>query len=192
MRQLLILSLTVLCLCQCTKIDETKNDPYNEWLIKMIVEKEVEKEKDCGYKNGFMILEPVTDLCNIWGEYLFEEYTIEELNLPDYDIQPLLDSFCLHNDSRIQLSLKTDTIKGYYVNLGKSIEMEQPIKGRSDFPGSFGVIKVSIPAYDEVQNITLVYVEKGFGVLLEIGELVLYKYENGSLIELKRVMLWQS
>lgn len=65
-------------------------------------------------------------------------------------------------------------------------------KWYEDFPGSRGYTRVSLPAYDEESGLVLVYKGRQSHWLAGSGSIILYRYQDGRLNELKRVRIWIS
>ena len=66
------------------------------------------------------------------------------------------------------------------------------VRWRKEHPQAREFVSVSRPVSDEKSGLVLVYSEYSAGFLNGGGAVVLYRNQNGKLIELKRAELWVS
>jgi hypothetical protein len=59
-------------------------------------------------------------------------------------------------------------------------------------PNVTNITSISIPVIDRKNNIVLIYIGTSHGWENGAGNIIALKYENGTLQELSRVMLWIS
>jgi hypothetical protein len=152
---------------------------------------------------GFTVVDPKTDLSRLGidkPESLARsrEYVKEGLKIEGYDIGPLFDQLIKKNQKSVRLSLKSSPESGYFIDFdGKFANYFNSDGGgwekwHKENPMAHGMTRVSLPAYDDKAGIVLVYLGTQYDWLAGSGHLIAYKYKDGKLQELGRVMLWIS
>jgi hypothetical protein len=127
-----------------------------------------------------------------------KRYILENIKIDKYDISRLVDLLFERNKIPLRLSLKSSPKDGYIIDYdGKYKKYFEKDGGGweklyKENPKADGWITVSLPAYDRKTNIFLVYIGTQRHGLSGSGWVIAYKYKNGKLKELTRVMLWIS
>jgi hypothetical protein len=114
----------------------------------------------------------------------------------------LVDLLFERNSRQYHLSLESAPEKGYLIDYDNRFEYYFDInnpewqrgweKLQEDYPEAHGITIVGMPAYDSGTGLVLAYVGWQYAYTGGQGYIILYKYENGQLIELNRVMIWIS
>jgi len=152
---------------------------------------------------GFTVVDPLTTLSMFKKEkpedlVRSRAYIKKQLKIEGYDIGPLFDRFIEKNLKPVRLSLKSSPEKGYLIDYdGKFASYFKSDGGgwekwHKENPLTQGWTRVSLPAYDEKAGIVLLYLGTQYDWLAGSGHLIAYKYTDGKLTELGRVMLWIS
>jgi hypothetical protein len=146
---------------------------------------------------GFTVVNPVTAFGRRTSSAASIKNTVENgLRIEGYDIDPLLDKLIEKNKGRTRLSLKSSPENGYIVDYDGKFEKYFEENGGGwkklykENPAARGLTRISLPAYDEQAGIVLVYIGRQSARLAGAGYIVAYRYEDGKLKELGRVMLW--
>ncbi len=122
---------------------------------------------------------------------LQRSYIKSNLQIPAYNVGPLVDVLYDINRKGVPLEIESDSAAGYIIYKDKiwGTGWKQFCKGH---PKIHGITTVSVPAYDKEAGIVLVYKGIWFADLAAEGDVIAYRLSEGKLIELKRVMLWVS
>ena len=115
-----------------------------------------------------------------------------------FDLQGngLVDKFFGKNKKSSRLSLKSDPSRGYVIDYDGKFRryFEKGEGGWKQFykenPNAHGRISISLPAFDEKSGLVLVYKGTWDNWRLGRGYLILYKYKDGKLKEVKRIEIW--
>ena len=126
-----------------------------------------------------------------------KEYIIDELNLKDYDISPLVDEFFKINTQKVLLNFESDDKKVFIIeDTTEKYFKNNPLEGWNVFheshPNSQGIVDVSIPAYDRENQIVMVYISKVSGPLAGWGHICVFKLVDNRAVLIGRVGLWIS
>lgn len=123
---------------------------------------------------------------------------IESLEKAGFEVATLVEKLFERNKNRIRLSLKSSPQSGYVVDYdGKYEKYFRPDGGGwekfyKENPVARGRTKVSLPVHDEKAGVVLVYKGTQTHGRAGSGSVILYKYEQGGLKELAKVMIWIS
>lgn len=184
--------LTIISVCQAGEPIATNQD-------NVILEKVLQRRYDDG---GFTVIAPMTDVAFLARKEpeasKMKEYVKERIKLEGYDLGPLLDKLLEKNRVANRLSIESHPERGYLVDYDGQFNKYFEKDGGGwkawykHHPKAHGHTGVSLPAYDEKHGIVLIYIGTQSDWLAGAGFLVAYRYENGNLKELARVMLWIS
>jgi hypothetical protein len=156
------------------------------------------------YKDGgYTIVAPETRLSHLDLKDTEEiqqtkKYIFDHMVSEGYDLSKLLDLFFERNAIPVRLSIKSSPENGYLVDYDRMYEKYFEKNGGGweqwyqEHPKTHGWTTVSLPAYDPESKIVLIYMGTQSNWLAGSGFLIVFKYENGSLKELTRLMLWIS
>ncbi|UJR07226.1 hypothetical protein I4U23_011514 [Adineta vaga] len=123
-----------------------------------------------------------------------DRWNLKESYYNGFDCQPLIRQFTEKNQESVELTLKSDLSKGYFIDKNGTITNKYNSKSsyekwllRRENLISFRFISVSLPVYDKQRNLVLIY--KNSAVT---GEVLCYKFNNtnGALEELKTELVW--
>ena len=189
-RFLALLIIAGVCYGQDLKSDEKDNA-----ILDQILQQE--------FKGGFTVVDPLTTLSTLKKEKPEDlarsrEYVKAQLKIEGYDIGPLFDRLIKKNLKPVRLSLKSSPEKGYLIDYDGKFESYFKSDGggwekwHKENPMTQGWTRVSLPAHDNKVGIVLVYLGTQYDWLAGSGYLIAYKYTDGKLKELGRVMLWIS
>lgn len=187
-----IIILTIISACHAGKPIAANQD-------NVIIEKVLHGKYDDG---GFTVVAPMTDVAFLEGKEpdlsKLKEYVKERLKVEGYDFGPLLDKLLEKNRVTKRLSIESHPERGYFVDYDGQYDKYFKKDGGGweawykHHPKAHGLTGVSLPAYDEKHGVVLIYKGNQLGGLAGAGFLIAYRYENGNLKELARVMLWIS
>lgn len=127
-----------------------------------------------------------------------KKYIFENIKIEKYEISKLVDLLFERNKISVRLSLKSSPKNGYIIDYDGKYEKYFEKDGGGwkklykENPKADGLTTVSLPAYDRKTSILLVYIGTQKHGLSGSGWVIAYKYKNGKLKELARVMLWIS
>ncbi|RPI77454.1 MAG: hypothetical protein EHM45_09035 [Desulfobacteraceae bacterium] len=175
---------------------DLKSDEKDNALLDQILQAEFKG-------GGFTVVDPMTDLSHLKADkpenlVRSREYVGKGIKIENYDIGPLFDQLIKKNQKPVRLTLKSSPEKGYLVDYdGKFDNYFNSGNGgwekwHKENPLTQGWTRVSLPAYDEKTGIILLYLGTQYDWLAGSGDLIVYKYKDGKLQELGRVMLWIS
>ena len=123
-------------------------------------------------------------------------YISEHLQTNGVFVAALVDRLFERNTKPVRLTLESSPHDGYVIDSDASYEKyfkkhgggwEKLYKENSK---AHSITTVSLPAYDEKTGLVLVYIATSSNSLAGSGWVVLYKYENGKLKEINRLMMW--
>ncbi len=188
----LIMSLGLLALLVALRPVDVKAEEQENAILAQVLQRQNED-------GGFTVVSPTTafgrrepNAANI------KKNVKDKIRIEGYDIGPLVDKLIEKNKERIPLSLKSSPEKGYIVDYDGKFKKYFDEGGGGwekwykDNPSARGYTRVSLPAYDEQAGVVLVYIGRQSHRLAGAGYIVAYRYEDGQLKELGRVMLWIS
>jgi hypothetical protein len=175
---------------------DLKSDEKDNALLDQILQQEFKG-------GGVTVVDPMTDLSRLEKDKPEDlarsrEYVKEGLKIEGYDIGPLFDQLIKKNQKPVRLSLKSSPANGYLIDFDGKFENYFNSDGggwekwHQENPMAHGMTRVSLPAYDDKAGIILVYLGTQYDWLAGAGYLIAYKYKDGKLQELGRVMLWIS
>ncbi len=176
----------MVAVCQAGEPQATEQD-------NLIIEKVLQHKYEDG---GFTVVDPVTYIHHGCGAA--KDFIKSRLRLEEYDLDALLDRLCEKNKTSFCLSIESQPAKGYFIDYdGVYYKYFKKDGGGwdawyKDHPNAHGRTRISLPAYDEKQGIVLIYLGRRSGGKSGAGYVIAYRYENGELREIGRVMLWIS
>ena len=152
---------------------------------------------------GYTIVAPETRLSHLDLKDTKEiqqtrNYILDNIEVEGYDLNKLLDHFFERNALSVRLSIKSSPENGYLVDYDRMYEKYFEKNGGGweqwykEHPKAHGWTTVSLPAYDPESKIVLLYMGTQSHWLMGSGFLIVFKYDQGTLKELKRLMLWIS
>jgi hypothetical protein len=156
------------------------------------------------YKDGgYTIVAPETSLSHLDPKDTKEiqqtkNYILDNIEVAGYDLSKLLDHFFERNALSVRLSIKSSPENGYFVDYDRMYEKYFEKNGGGweqwyqEHPNAHGWTTVSLPAYDPESKIVLLYMGTQSHWLMGSGYIFVFKYDQGILKELKRLMLWIS
>lgn len=154
--------------------------------------------------NGnFTVVAPMTTLSTLIGDdpedlEQSKKYVIDNLKVEGKHVADLFKRLIDKNKTPVRLELPSSPKDGYLIDYdGKFDKYFIDDGGGWDHwykenPKAMGWTRVSLPAYDPKTNLVLIYKGTQSHWLAGAGHLILYKYQNGKLRELGRLMLWIS
>jgi hypothetical protein len=128
------------------------------------------------------------------------EYIVKKMKAAGHDVSGLVNQLFEHNQKSVRLTLKSAPEKGYLIDYDRKYSKYFDQKGKGggwdqwykENPKAHGHTTVSLPAYDPKTKLVLIYKGTQSHWLAGAGYIILYRYENGKLVELYKVMLWIS
>ena len=156
------------------------------------------------YKDGgYTVVAPETRLSHLNPKDIKEiqqtkDYILNNIEIEGYNLSKLLDLFFERNAIPARLSIKSSLENGYLVDYDRLYENYFEKKGGGweqwyrEHPKAHGLTTVSLPAYDPENKIVLLYMGNQSHWLMGAGYIILFRYDQGILKELRRLMLWIS
>jgi hypothetical protein len=152
---------------------------------------------------GFTVVDPETSLSHVAREDSEEikqtkRYVTEHLQTNGIVVTKLVDELFEHNRKPVRLTLQSSPKDGYVIDYdGKYAKYFDKDGGGwekwyKENPKAHGNTTVSLPVYDRKTGLVLVYTGTQSHWLAGSGWVILYKYENGELKEINKVMMWIS
>lgn len=150
---------------------------------------------------GYTVVAPLTDISHLDPKAFNDDYKknlLSELQIEGEDISKLLDSLLETNRTPVKLLMPSSPENGYLIDFeGKFSKYFQKGGGGwqkwyEENPQAHGFTTVSLPAYDSTSGLVLVYKGTQSHYLAGEGGLIIYRYKDGELIELKRATMWVS
>lgn len=123
-------------------------------------------------------------------------YISEQLQTNGVFVAGLVERLFERNAKPVRLTLKSSPQDGYVIDSNAWYEKYFKKHGGGweklykENPKAHSITTVSLPVYDQKTGLVLVYIATSSNWLAGTGWVVLYKYENGKLKELNRVMMW--
>jgi hypothetical protein len=172
----------------CRAGEPTANDQDNVILGKILQGRKA--------NGGFIVVAPTTYMGphKVTNPSGLKERVNAIIKLEGYDAGPLVDKLLEKNSTRSRLSLESHPERGYLVDYDGQFRRYFKENGggwsawHRDHSEAHGYARVSLPVYDEKAGIVLVYIDIQSDRLAGAGHLVVYRYENGNLKELGRVL----
>jgi len=130
--------------------------------------------------------------------YKRKVYIREQLQTVGVDVAKLVDRLFERNKKAVRLSIRSSREDGYIVDYDGKYKKYFEKDGGSwekwykENPKAHGSTTVSLPVNDEKNGFVLIYTETEVDWLSGAGFVILYKYENRNLKELKKVLMWMS
>src|SRR5258706_19940 len=147
---------------------------------------------------GFTVVKPDTSLTHFVSIEQSKKYLKEKIRIEGYDIGPLVDLFFQRNDKPVRLTLKASPENGYIVDYEGAYKKYFGREGAGwdqwykENPQAHGSTEVSLPAFDEKNHIVLVYIGTQAHWRAGSGHVMVFRYEEGKLEPLARMMGWGS
>ena len=126
-----------------------------------------------------------------------KDRVVKELKAENDKIGELFDKLVEHNQKSVRLAIKSSPNDGYVIDDGKYEKYFQKGGGGwkqwyKEHPRAHGMTSVSLPVFDVKTGLVLIYYGNQYQWLAGTGWIILFKYEQGKLVELGRSMLWVS
>ena len=127
-----------------------------------------------------------------------KKYVRENLKVQNEHIDQLIETLIQRNKRPVRLELTSSPQDGYLIDYDGKFEKYFKDDGGGwerwyeENPRARGWTRISLPAYDPKTGLVLVYQGTQSHWLAGAGYLILYRYVDGKLEELGRVMLWIS
>jgi hypothetical protein len=127
-----------------------------------------------------------------------KKYIRENLKLSGYDPAMLIDVLFERNKEPVLLTLPSAPEKGYWIDYDSRFAGYFKTDGGGwqkwyrENPQARGWTQISLPAYDPQSGIVLFYSGGQYNYLAGAGYIIAYRYQDGALTELARVMMWIS
>lgn len=152
---------------------------------------------------GYTIVAPETGWSHMRSDNPEEmrqtkKYIAEHLQTYGVAAAKLIDRLFERNKKPVRLTIKSSPKDGYLIDFdGKYRKYFEKDGGGwekwyKENPKAHGYTCVSLPVYDQKSGLVLVYVGTQVHWLAGSGSVILYRYKNGKLKELKEVMIWIS
>ncbi|HIJ88196.1 MAG TPA: hypothetical protein HPP97_11050 [Desulfuromonadales bacterium] len=152
---------------------------------------------------GYFVVSPEARISDIdagdsKGVNQSKKYIVEHLQISGLDIAKLVNRLFERNLKPVRQSIRSSREDGYIVDYdgkyGKYFEKGGGgwEKWYKENPKAHGFTMLSLPIYDLKNGVVLIYKGVQAQELMGAGWIILYKYENGLLRELKKVNLWVS
>lgn len=155
-------------------------------IILLILQEQANRARG-GKPKGFEIVKPHTTL-TFTGSYIQKEFARSGQN-----VKGLVDELIKKNKTPATIDLPTSS--SYLLDRdGKFHDYLAQTDGwkklRKTNPNALGMIEFSKPAIDRKKNLVMIYVGMYGGPKSGIGQVLLYKYKNGTLKQISRALLW--
>ena len=127
-----------------------------------------------------------------------ERYVTEHLQTHGIAVKNLVDRLFDHNKKPVRLTIKSSPKDGYVIDFdGKYAKYFDKDGGGwerwyEENPKAHGSTNVSLPVYDKITGLVLVYIGTQSDWLAGSGWIILYRYEKGELQEIQKVIMWIS
>jgi hypothetical protein len=156
---------------------------------------------------GYTIVRPETyppyfDLINHVDPEQLKDYLKKDLRQSGYDVESLVDTLFERNDKSYRLTLASSPEDGYLIDYEDrfmyyfDINNPEHERGwerlREDYPTVHGITMIGMPAYEPETGLVLAYVGWQFASAGGEYHIILYKYEDGQLQELHRLLIGES
>jgi hypothetical protein len=152
---------------------------------------------------GYTVVDPETRLSHLEGDDAKEirqskRYIAAHLQTNGIVVTKLVDQLFERNKKPGRLTIKSSLTDGYVIDFdGKYAKYFEKGGGGweqwyKENPKAHGNTTVSLPVYDPRTGLVLVYTGTQSHWLAGSGWVILYRYENGGLKEINRVMMWIS
>jgi hypothetical protein len=148
---------------------------------------------------NFCVIGPMTGLWPVEPEWAGEQL-IARVRSPEKvkrkHVDHLLERLMARNKKPARLTLTSSPKDGYLIDYGGKFGKYFRDGGGGwdrwfkENPKAHGSARVSLPAYDPKTGLVLIYMSVTIDGRGGWGDLILYKYRDGELEELGRVLLW--
>lgn len=196
MKKIIITLLLFLMAQMVCEANEPKTSEDDNAIISLVLHR--------SYEDGrFTVVQPETQFSHV--DFSDQErteqtkaYIKENIHIDGYDIDPLVDKLFDKNRKSVRLTLKSDPSRGYLIDYeGKYDHYFEKGGGGwekwyEENPKAHGSTTISLPAQDKDKHIVLIYIGTQSHWLAGAGFVIAYRYEEGKLQEVSRVMLWIS
>ncbi len=129
---------------------------------------------------------------------LSKKYINEYFKHHGFDFSKLVDKLYEVNKVQMNLTISSNIPEGYLIDKENIYDKYFEKDGGGwelwykEHPNARGKTTISIPVYDKVNGIVLVYKGSQFHWKSGKGKIIAYRYENGTLVELVSVRIWIS
>jgi hypothetical protein len=152
---------------------------------------------------GFTVVAPDTSLSNLESPGQAQvaqakKFIKEKLKVEGYDIGPLVELLFQRNKERVRLTLQSAPRKGYLVDYEKRYNKYFEKEGGGwekwykENPKTHGWTEVSLPAYDEKNQIVIVCIGVQAHWEMGVGYIRAFRYKDAKLEPIGQLMLWVS
>jgi internalin A len=174
---------------------DTEN--YNEYLPLLFSGKE--KTRYYHFINPEMSLDEIMGFTYVSNYTEIIQYITQRLTAQGLDASKLLEILFERNTKSIKMDIPSNKEAGYIIDYDgvfnsymKRYSLDGWEKIREDFPDFRGYISISVPVFDPIENMLVVYMSWGGGSLAGTGDILVFRYENGNLTLLGGVNIWVS
>jgi len=179
--------------------DDTSTEQENAYLALVL--------KHADSEGGYTVVAPQTGLSHVQRgdeqqtrqskQYIVEQFAKSGAEVSKDAVAALVDRLFERNKKSVRLSLKSSPGDGYIIDDGEYEKYFQDGGGgwekwHKERPQAHGYTTVSIPVYDEKSGLLMLYIGTQSDWLAGAGWVMLFRYENGSLHAIGRVMMWIS
>jgi hypothetical protein len=144
--------------------------------------------------NTYVTVDPVNKIQND----LPKRYLVENFKNTVPDSSSLVDRFIEVNNSPGRLHLASNPDEGYVIDYNGEFAKYFEAGGsgwdgwRASYPNARGYAQISVPGYDPSTGYVLVYIGVQGDYLMGYGQINLYRYKHGKLLQIDEVGLWIS
>ena len=180
------LLIALLILAIAGKSSAMTNEVSDETLLQLVL-------KRAFTNGGYIVVSPQSE--GVSKEC--KAQVVKELKVQNGEVGELFDKLVKHNQKPVRLALKSSPKDGYLIDDGKYEKYFQKGGGGwerfyKEHPQAHGMTQVSLPVIDAKTGLVLIYYGNQYQGLAGAGWIILFKYEQGKLVELGRSMLWVS
>jgi hypothetical protein len=161
-------------------------EPPEEEIIRYLLTQYYEKDQYDVF-NPEMSLDP----------YIEEKMLRTFFQADGLNVDSLISELFARNIKPVRMSIPSAPEKGYLIDYdGKFQYYLKHVNGwgqlRKENPGARSMVYLSVPAYDPHTGLVLIYIGWASDGLMGSGEVILYKYVFGRLLEIDSVGVWIS
>ena len=153
---------------------------------------------------GYTVVSSKTYLFNGSGSDTYKQfkerkkYIVDGLQTNGVSLAKLVDRLFERNKKSEQLTIESSLKDGYLIDADHKYEAYFKKDGggwkkwHTENPKAHGSTTVSLPIYDQKTGLFLIYMGFQSGPLAGEGFVILFRFKDGELKELNRVMMWIS
>lgn len=152
---------------------------------------------------GYTVVDPMTNanclsMNDPQSAKQSKEFIRKRMRFKEHDLTNLIDLLFERNKTPVRLTLASSPKDGFVIDYEGTYEKYFERDGGGwdkwykENPKAHGFTRISLPAYDLESKLMLICTETQLDWEMGSGWLILYRFENGRLKELTRVLLWMS